>query len=231
VSKILIVDDDDKFRKAIIEHLVDQNYLVEAAHDGEQGWQMSFNFAYDLIALNWELPKLDGLTVCEKLREHGYSGAIFLLTTKDSTREKIRGLDCGADDYLVKPIELEEFSARVRAVLRRILESKKSIVSFGSLTLDSSAYLLTSNGQSVLLTPTEYRLLNVLLRNPHRTFSNEELLNLLWTSQDRNAGELIKAHIKGLRRNLKASGITQEVVETVRGLGYRLSSREFTAPT
>ncbi|MDR3613972.1 MAG: response regulator transcription factor [Candidatus Obscuribacterales bacterium] len=223
--KILLVEDDNESSKAIVEHLSALNYLVEVACDGEQGWQMAVDFDYDLIVLNWELPKVDGLTLCEKLRERGYSGAILLLTTKDSTRDKIRGLDCGADDYLVKPIDLKEFSARIRAMLRRGSESTKSIVTFGSLTLDSSAYLVTSNGQSVSLTPTEYRLLNFLLRNPNRIFSNEELLDRLWTTPNRNASELIKAHIKGLRRNLKASGITQEVIETVRGLGYRLSCK------
>jgi DNA-binding response OmpR family regulator len=175
MSKILLVDDDDKFSRAIVEHLIDQNYLVEVAHDGEQAWEMALHCAYDLIALNWELPKLDGLTLCMRLREQGYAGAILLLTTKDSTADKIKGLDCGADDYIVKPIELEEFSARIRAMLRRGLESKRTIVRFGSLTLDSSAYLVTANGKNIPLTPTEYRLLNFLLRNPNRTFSNEDV--------------------------------------------------------
>ncbi|MDR3615263.1 MAG: response regulator transcription factor [Candidatus Obscuribacterales bacterium] len=223
MSKILIIEDDERISRPLAEDLTHQKYLVEAAYDGETGWKMATETTFDLIVLDWMLPKMDGITVCEKLREYGYAGSILMLTAKDTKRDKIRGLDCGADDYIIKPFELEEFSARVRAMLRRNSESKRATLAIGNLMLDPSLCLVTYAGEKVSLTPTEYRLLNLFLRNPKRVFSKDDLLERLWTSQDRDANELVKAHIKGLRNNLKASGITTEIIETVHGLGYRLS--------
>ena len=225
MSKILLIEDDERFSRPLAEDLLQQKYLVEAAYDGETGWKMATETAFDLIVLDWMLPKMDGITLCEKLRENGYAGSILMLTAKDTKKDKIRGLDCGADDYIVKPFELEEFSARVRAMLRRNAETRKAILVFGDLTLDPSLCLVTNAGEKVALTPTEYRLLNLFLRNPNRVFSKDDLLERLWTSQDRDANELVKAHIKGLRNNLKAGGVTKEIIETVHGLGYRLSQR------
>jgi two-component system response regulator QseB len=223
VSKILIIEDDERISRPLAEDLVHQKYLVEAAYDGETGLKMATETAFDLIVLDWMLPKMDGLTVCEKLREFGYIGSILMLTARDTKRDKIRGLDCGADDYIVKPFELEEFSARVRAMLRRNSETRKATLVFGNLILDPSLCMVTYSGEKIALTPTEYRLLNLFLRNPNRVFTKDDLLERLWTSQDRDANELVKAHVKGLRNNLKAGGVTDEVIETVHGLGYRLS--------
>lgn len=226
MSKILIIEDDERVSRPLAEDLVHQKYLVEAAYDGETGWKMATETTFDLIVLDWMLPKLDGITLCERLRENGYAGSILMLTAKDTKKDKIRGLDGGADDYIVKPFELEEFSARIRAMLRRNSETKKAALVFGDLTLDPSLCLVTYAGGKVALTPTEYRLLNLFLRNPNRVFSKDDLLERLWTSQDRDANELVKAHIKGLRNNLKAGGVTNEIIETVHGLGYRLSQKQ-----
>ena len=226
MSKILIIEDDERVSRPLAEDLVHQKYLVEAVYDGETGWKMATETAFDLIVLDWMLPKMDGITLCERLRENGYAGSILMLTAKDTKKDKIRGLDCGADDYIVKPFELEEFSARVRAMLRRNSETKKATLVFGALVLDPSLCLVTYDGEKVALTPTEYRLLNLFLRNPNRVFSKDDLLERLWTSQDRDANELVKAHVKGLRNNLKAGGVTKEIIETVHGLGYRLSQKQ-----
>lgn len=223
MSKILLVEDDERFSRPLIEDLTHQNYIVQTATDGESGWELANDSSFDLIILDWMLPKLDGITLCTRLRENGYCGAILMLTAKDAKRDKIHGLDCGADDYMVKPIDLEEFSARVRAMLRRGGETKQAALNFGELTVDPSRCLVTHRGKKVAITPTEYRLLNLFLRNPSRFYTKDDLLERLWANQDRNASELVKAHIKGLRNNLRAGGVTEEVIETVHGQGYRLA--------
>jgi len=220
--KLLLVEDDERVTEALVEYLSDQNYLVEVAHDGEAGLDLAEAFAYDLILLDLMLPKLDGVTLCQKLRHMGCSTPILMLTARDANADKIVGLDAGADDYVVKPFDLGELSARIRALLRRGAQSLPPILEWAGVCLNSTSCEVSYNGKQIALTPKEYRLLELFMRNGRRVFSRSAILDLLWSFEELPTEAAVKTHIKSLRAKLKASGAPANLIETVHGLGYRL---------
>jgi len=220
--KILLVEDDRRIAEPLKEDLEHQHYRVDLATDGDLGWAFALNSCYDLILLDVMLPKRSGLVLCRDLRNQGCNTPILMLTARDTTGDKVLGLDAGADDYLVKPFELEELGARIRALLRRNNGDRKATLGFGALLLDPASCVVTFAGQRVSFTPTEYALLELFLRHPRQTFSREALIDRLWTLDEPPGDDVIKAHIKGLRRKLREAGCAEEIVETVYGFGYRL---------
>ncbi|WP_392530578.1 response regulator transcription factor [Nostoc sp. C117] len=220
--KILLVEDEYRIAKALAEVLIDQNYLVDIASDGQAGWEFAKAFPYDLIVLDLMLPKLDGITLCRQLRQEGYSIPILLLTAKDSSTDKVIGLDAGADDYVVKPFDLQELMARIRALLRRGITILPAVFEWEKLRLDPSNYEVTYNGQAIHLTPKEYRILELFLRHSHQVFNRNEILKHLWSFEEPPGEETIKVHIRSLRQKLKLAGANVDFIETVYGLGYRL---------
>lgn len=219
--KILVVDDDEFTAQALTYFLEEQNYAVEMAHDGEAAWDLLQAFDYDLILLDIILPKLDGISLCQRVRKHGYQMPILLLTGKNSSHEKAVGLDAGADDYLVKPCDPEELVARVRALLRRSNSTSMPVLEWGNLRLDPRSCEVTYNGQIIHFTPKEYGLLELFMRNPRRVFSCSAILDRVWSFDSIPGEEAVRTQIKGLRQKLKAVGIT-DAIETVYGIGYRL---------
>jgi DNA-binding response OmpR family regulator len=224
--KLLLVEDDERIAKPIKAELQFQHYLVEQANDGEAGLALAQNGAFDLILLDLLLPKLDGISVCNKLRMDGYDGPILMMTARGGTQDRVLGLDSGADDYLVKPFELDELSARVRALLRRVIAKGSPILSWGrgELKVDPARCSAFYKDSPITLTPTEYRLLTFFLRHPKETFSKESLIQHLWVPDGSLDEDVIKAHMKGLRRKLREVGMTRDIIETVYGFGYRLKS-------
>ncbi|KOR37928.1 MULTISPECIES: response regulator [Planktothricoides] len=220
--RILLVEDDEAIANVLVSTLNNQNYLVDVATDGQEGWQLVESCVYDLIVLDVGLPKIDGISLCRKMRSQGYQMPILLLTSRDSTHDKVMGLDAGADDYLVKPCEPQELSARIRALLRRGDSALPPVISWGSLQLNPNTFEVTYEDELVNLTPTEYRLLELFLRNSSRVYSRSAILDHLWSFEDPPGEETIRAHIKGLRQKLKVSGAPGDLIETVYGLGYRL---------
>lgn len=220
--RILLVEDDEAIANVLVSTLNNQNYLVDVASDGEEGWQLVEGCLYDLIVLDVGLPKIDGITLCRKMRSQGYQMPILLLTSRDSTQDKVVGLDAGADDYLVKPCEPQELAARIRALLRRGDSSLPPVISWGNLQLNPNTFEVTYEDELVNLTPTEYRLLELFMRNSSRVYSRSAILDHLWSFEDPPGEETIRAHIKGLRQKLKVSGAPADLIETVYGLGYRL---------
>jgi PAS domain S-box-containing protein len=220
--RILVVEDDELTANALAEILSHQNYVVEIAADGEMGWNLAQNFAFDLVLLDVMIPKLDGLSLCRKLRSTGYRMPILLLTGRDSSHDKTIGLDAGADDYVVKPFDPEELAARVRALLRRGNVVSQPVLKWDALRLDPSTCEATYAGNPLSLTPKEYALLELFLRNPHRVFSCGVILEQLWSFGETPGEEAVRTHIKGLRQKLKAVGAPADLVETVYGIGYRL---------
>lgn len=220
--KILLVEDDEAIANVLVSTLNNQNYLVDVATDGQEGWQLVEGCVYDLIVLDVGLPKIDGITLCRKMRSQGYQMPILLLTARDSTQDKVMGLDAGADDYLVKPCEPQELAARIRALLRRGDSALPPVISWGSLQLNPNTFEVTYDKELVNLTPTEYRLLELFMRNSSRVYSRSAILDHLWSFEDPPGEETIRAHIKGLRQKLKAAGAPGDLIETVYGLGYRL---------
>ncbi len=225
--KILIVEDDERIALPLKEDLEHQHYVVQLACDGESGLNLGSEEEYDVILLDLMLPMMDGMTVCRKLRQSGCKAAIIIITARGKTANKISALDSGADDYLVKPFDVEELGARIRAVLRRGTEPLLPVLTFGKLSIDPSSCITTYKDLIVNLTPTEYRLLTQFLSNPHRAYSKEELINRLWSTESELAGgAIIKTHIKGLRKKLNAVGAPRDVIETVYGIGYRLKAHD-----
>ncbi|MEH2325466.1 MAG: response regulator transcription factor [Nostoc sp.] len=220
--KILLVEDEYRIAKALAEVLIDQNYLVDIASDGQVGWEFTKAFPYDLIVLDLMLPKLDGITLCRQLRQEGYSIPILLLTAKDTSTDIVIGLDAGADDYVVKPFDLQELMARIRALLRRGITILPPVFEWEKLRLDPSNYEVTYNEQPVHLTPKEYRILELFLRHSHQVFNRNEILKHLWSFEEPPGEETIKVHIRSLRQKLKFAGANSDFIETIYGLGYRL---------
>jgi DNA-binding response OmpR family regulator len=220
--RILFVEDDDRIAQPLAEDLRHQYHVVDIAEDGIKGWECAQSVSYDLILLDLMLPGLDGITLCKRLRSAGCSAPILILTARDTTSDKIIGLDSGADDYLIKPFDPEELAARIRALSRRSLETRQPILSCGGLQLDPSTCNVTYAGKALSLTPKEYMILELFLRNPTRVFSRSLLLEKLWEFAQLPGEETIKTHITSLRRKLKEAGSSEELIETVYGLGYRL---------
>lgn len=163
--KILLVEDDEQLTEALVEILTDkQYYTVDAVQDGETGWDFIEADAYDLIILDIMLPRLDGISLCQRLRQTGNKTPVLMLTARDLSSDRVMGLDVGADDYVVKPFDLPELLARIRALLRRGNTSLLPVLTWGDLALDPSHCQVTYQGQLLHLTPKEYGLLELLLR-------------------------------------------------------------------
>lgn len=221
--RILVVDDDESIAGLLKTALTEQRYTVDIAVDGQAGWKMAESLTYDLILLDVMLPKLDGISFCQRLRSQGSQVPVLLLTAKDTSSDKVSGLDAGADDYIVKPLDLQELSARIRALLRRGHSSASPLLEWGDLCLNPRSCEVVYGSHLLHLTPKEYALLELLLRNNQRVFSRSAILDQLWAFDDELPGEdTVKTHIKGLRQKLKAVGAA-DLIETVYGLGYRLN--------
>jgi len=223
--KILLVEDDEGTAEILRTTLIEQHYLVELVMDGQTGLEMAEAFTYDLILLDIMLPKLDGLDFCRQLRDRKNRTPVLLLTALDSNTSKIIGLDAGADDYVVKPFDTYELLARIRALMRRDSLALSSVIETGNIKLDSSSCRVTCDGQFLHLTAKEYALLELLLRNSHRIFSQQALLKHLWSFEEIPSENTLRTHIKVLRRKLKQAGADRSI-ETVYGLGYRLKLEE-----
>lgn len=223
LMKILLVEDDEQLAGALLEVLTDKHYYtVDTADDGETGWEFIEATAYDLVILDIMLPKLDGISLCQRLRQAGYMTPVLMLTARDTSSDRVMGLDVGADDYVVKPFDLPELFARIRALLRRGNTDLLPVLEWRGVRLDPSNYQVTYQGQLLNLTPKEYSLLDLLLRQKGRLVSRSTIIDRLWTFDDPPSEETVKVHLKAVRRKLKAAGAPADLVETVYGLGYRL---------
>jgi DNA-binding response OmpR family regulator len=224
--RILVVEDDIPLAETLAEVLTDERYIVDIARDGEAAWQQVTQVNYDLIVLDIMLPKLDGVSLCKRMRSNGYFQPVLLLTALDTSRDKVKGLDAGADDYLVKPIDLLELFARLRALLRRSQDAAPPILTWGDLRLDPATYEVTYGDRPLQLTPKEYSLLELFVRNGRRVLNRGEILQYLWSLEEPPSEETVKAHIKSLRRKFREIGAPDDPIETVHGFGYRLRTCE-----
>jgi DNA-binding response OmpR family regulator/HPt (histidine-containing phosphotransfer) domain-containing protein len=220
--RILVVEDDPIIALLIETILEQQKYAVDFATDGQMGLDLSDAYEYDAILLDVSLPKKDGIAVCHQIRSQGNTVPILLLTALDSPADRTRGLDAGADDYLGKPFDPEELLARIRAILRRSHQPSTPILTWGDLHLDPVSTNVTYNNKLVPITPKEYALLELFLRNSKRVFSCDAILDHLWSYGGTPSEEAIRTHIKGLRHKLKQAGAAADLIETVYGIGYRL---------
>lgn len=221
--KLLLVEDDNRLVESLAEALTDQHYTVDVATDGQTGWEFIESCSYDLVVLDLMLPGLHGIALCQKLRQAGHTMPVLMLTARDTSVDKVLGLDVGADDYVVKPFDLKELLARIRALLRRGNSTLPPLLEWEALRLDPATCDVTYAGQLLHLTPKEYALLELLLRNNGRVLSSTFILDNLWSFEDPPGRETVKVHVRGLRQKLRAAGAADDFVETVYGLGYRLN--------
>lgn len=227
--KILVVEDDVLTCEVLVTILTNQNYAAEVANDGEAAWELIQTYDYDLILLDVLLPKLDGISLCRQIRAQGLRVPILLLTGRDSSHDKALGLNAGADDYLVKPFDEEELIARIHALLRRGTISSQPILEVGELQLDPRSCEVNYSNKLLTLTPKEYGLLELFMRNTKRVFSCGMILEHLWSYDEMPGEEAVRTHIKGLRQKLKAVGAPSDFIETVYGIGYRLKPQQLTS--
>ena len=219
--KILLVDDDEAFSARLRSVLGQAHYQVDIALTGQQGLEFLEFSTYELLLLDLQLPDMDGVQVCQRLRSRRDATPILLLTASEEQATKVTALDAGADDYLVKPFNTQELLARIRALLRRQSGTAQPVLSWGTLQLDPGLTQVSCGGTRLAVTAKEYELLELLLRNPQRIFSAQALLDRLWLFEDAPLETAVRTHIKELRRKLKSAG-EPDMIETIRGLGYRL---------
>lgn len=222
--KILLVEDDARISGALAEALSDRRYVVEIARDGEVGLTFAETGTFDLIILDLMLPKLDGISLCRQLRQAGNKTPILMLTARDTSSDKVLGLDVGADDYVVKPFDLPELLARIRALLRRKNVKYSPILEWGKLKLNPNECQVMYADKLLNLTPKEYAILELFLRNGSRVLSRSIILERVWAFEDMPGEETVKVHLRSLRQKLKAAGAPANFIENVYGLGYRLNA-------
>lgn len=222
-ERILMIEDDQVFVKMIQRALSNQGYLIEIALDGEQGLMAARNFRPDLVILDWMLPGIDGITVCQRLRVEGRV-PILMLTGKDHVQDRIQGLDSGADDYLVKPVELGELLARIRALLRRTQQERAAVLAFADLTLDASSRMAHRGDREIALTAKEYELLELMMRFPQKVLSRELIYERVWGYDFGGESNVLDVYIRYLREKLESSG-EPRLIYTARGVGYVLKEK------
>jgi DNA-binding response OmpR family regulator/HPt (histidine-containing phosphotransfer) domain-containing protein len=222
--KTLIIEDDAAMIAILMRTLSAYHYIVDVVTDGEVGWQYLTTFDYDLILLDVMLPKIDGITLCQRFRAEGYTTPILLLTAQTSSLDKVRGLDAGADDYLIKPFDAAELGARIRALLRRSSSCPFPLLMWEDLVLNPSTCDVTYNNHPLTLTTKEYELLELFLRDSDHVFSSEEILDKLWSSEDFPAEATVRSHVRRLRHKLVAVGAPADFIATVHGRGYYLKT-------
>lgn len=222
---ILVVEDEDALSTLLQYNLDKEGYEVVVAADGEEALTLASERLPDLIVLDWMLPKVSGIEVCRRLRQRTESRnvPIIMLTARGEESDRIRGLDTGADDYVVKPFAMSELSARIRAVLRRIRPGlAEDRIAIGDLVMDRVAHRVKRQGQEIHLGPTEFRLLDYLMQHPGRVFSREQLLDAVWGSDVYVEARTVDVHIGRLRKALNRDDAQEDPIRTVRSAGYSL---------
>ncbi len=223
--KILLAEDDVRLGE-LIAHMMKRKagYTVDWVTTGREAYDYATASSYDVIVLDWMMPDGNGRDACAKLRKNGYAGAILMLTAKDALRDRVEGLDAGADDYLVKPFETEELLARVRALTRRTFAPiQEDVVRIGELELHRNNQTAKSGGVVVQLSPREFQILDLLVQNRNLTLSREVILDKVWGLDADVNVKTIDATIKFIRKKLGSSP-SRELIRSVRGVGYRVEA-------
>jgi len=218
--QILIIEDEAKIAHILRRGFLEERYNVDIAKDGREALEKATVNTYDIIILDLMIPLIDGITVCKSIREKDANIPILILTAKDDVRDKIEGLDVGADDYVTKPFSIDEIVARVRALLRRGKNADSPILSVADLQLNPAAKTVTRNGHSISLTAREYTLLEYLMRHPDRVLSKSQIIDNVWDYSFEGLSNVVETYIRYLRKKLKITTDSKELIHTVRGLGY-----------
>ncbi|MDW5471588.1 response regulator transcription factor [Staphylococcus equorum] len=216
MTKILIVEDEQNLARFIELELEHEDYTVDIEYDGRPGLEKALSNNYDLILLDLMLPNINGLEICRQIRQE-QTTPIIIITAKSDTYDKVAGLDYGADDYIVKPFDIEELLARIRAMLRR--QPQKNIIDIKGIIIDKDAFKVTVEGESLDLTKTEYDLLYLLAVNKNHVLQREQIITDVWGYDTEVETNVVDVYIRYLRNKLKPYG-KDKYIETVRGVGY-----------
>lgn len=222
--RVLVVEDQHNASSYLKRAMQEQGYAVDVAHTGTEALNWAELVEYDLILLDIMLPEIDGITVCRRLRDRGHSAAILMLTARDQVDDRVIGLDAGADDYLVKPFELKELLARVRALARR-RTAKTLLLKVADLSLDPRTRVVMRDNALINLTAKEYAVLECLIREPGRVLTRTEIAESVWNYDVYNQSNVVDVYIRNLRRKID-DPFSLKLIHTVRGAGYRLSDQD-----
>ncbi|MCX2927523.1 response regulator transcription factor [Streptomyces sp. NEAU-W12] len=228
-QRILIVDDEPAVREALQRSLAFEGYGTEVAADGADALEKAAVYRPDLVVLDIQMPRMDGLTAARRIRATGDTTPILMLTARDTVGDRVTGLDAGADDYLVKPFELDELFARIRALLRRSsyaaavagADEENDVLSFADLSMDLSTREVTRGTRRVELTRTEFTLLEMFMAHPRQVLTREQILKAVWGFDFEPSSNSLDVYVMYLRRKTEAGG-EPRLVHTVRGVGYAL---------
>lgn len=219
--RILIIEDEKRLANALKELLTDEKYLVDAVLDGKEGYEYALTGIYDLVVLDLMLPSMDGFDIARNLRENKVETPILILTARDMIEDKVRGLDCGADDYMTKPFATEEFLARVRAITRRKGEVILDYLNFKDMSLDIERRHIVCGDKSVHLNYKEFEILKLLMTNENMVFSKNDIIVKIWGYESDATDNNVEAYISFIRKKINYIGSTVEI-ETIRKVGYRI---------
>jgi len=224
--RVLVVEDDPAISGFVVRGLREEQYRVDLAEDGATAERMASDESYDAVVLDILLPGFDGFELCRRLRTQGVDVPVLMLTARDAVADRVRGLDVGADDYLVKPFAFDELLARLRALTRRgRTRQLDTTLAYGPLDMDTATHLARAAGEPLDLSATEYRLLEHLLRHAETIVSREQLAEHVWGGDYDPFSNVADVYIGYLRRKLRAAGLQAPLIHTVRGMGYMLKSR------
>lgn len=224
MSKVLLVEDDVALAGLICDSLRAQNYEVEWAESGEAGWSLIRHYSYDMIILDWNLPVKNGPEICAAYRAQGGTTPVLMLTAKSTIDDKEVGLNSGADDYLTKPFEPRELHARLKALMRRPATFVGKVIKVGSIELDEAAHTVRLDGKEVALIPREFALLHFFMKHPNEVFSNEALLNRVWSNESDALPSTVRKCVERLRKKLDKPG-RASVIDTIFGVGYTMRNQ------
>jgi two-component system, OmpR family, response regulator len=213
--RLLVVEDEDDLRESLEQVLKEEGYAVDVAADGDDGWFKASNWTYDVILLDVMLPVMDGWEILRRVRAAKMKTPVLMLTARDAIQDRVRGLDLGSDDYVVKPFDLTELLARVRALIRRAAGEASSVIDMGPIQLDTAARTLKEHGQAVELTAREYSLVEMLAMHRGRVVSRSQLYDHLFSEEEHSLSNLLDVHVCNVRKKLKT-----DLILTRRGHGY-----------
>ncbi len=221
--KVLVIEDSQRLRKALKEGLSRSGFVVDMAKDGEEGLRYVYANEYDVVVLDILMPKLDGLTLLKRIRQEGNEVSVLILSAKEFVEDRVKGLEAGADDYLVKPFSFDELLARLRSLARRRSDQKSPVIDAGMVKLDTVGRRVTAYGTEVELTRAEYNILEQLMLGRGRVLSKAHLLDRIHDSDSDTSDNLIEVLVSGLRKKFRRAGV-DDFLKTRRGFGYYIDA-------
>lgn len=220
--RILVIEDEKKLSEVISSGLIEAGYAVDQAFDGEEGLYLAEQETYDVIILDIMLPKKDGIEVCKELRRKGMKAGILMLTARSKVEDRVLGLDAGADDYLTKPFEFIELKSRIQALLRRTYKQPKTVIKIADLEVDPSKHEVCRSGTAIQLTPKEFAILEMLVRNKDQVVTRTQIIEHTWDYNFDRMSNVVDVFIRTLRKKID-KGYTPKLIHTIHGVGYKIS--------